>query len=92
MKCPIIKDECWGADCMRWDPKRQKCTEQVRAELESEALSAYGMVAQYYQILWRMNMNQILRDPDVPDDIKESLRKATDAQTVEELLRQAKLI
>lgn len=106
MKCPIIKDECWGEECVRWDKEHGKCGQMVEHEAQLEtretnrkildemiaSTQQYTQALGYYQLLWKVSLAQVMKDPSVPEEVKESLQSAQDAQTVERILKNAGLL
>lgn len=46
----------------------------------------------YYELLWKISMAQMLRDPSIPEEVKEALQQADDSETAERILRDAGLL
>ncbi|MBA7658234.1 hypothetical protein ES703_66183 [subsurface metagenome] len=95
MKCPSIKEECWGSDCVRWNKEKGKCQEQVQGdayELMTKEVNQYTQMVGYYHLVWKLSLAQLMRDPTIPQEVKEALQQAQDAQTAEKLLKDAGLL
>jgi hypothetical protein len=92
MKCPTINGECLGEECVRWDKKHGKCYEVVRMELETLAYEKTTDLMSFYNVMWRISVGQLLRDPTIPQDVKDALQSAQNASEVEKLLRDAGII
>lgn len=106
MKCPTIKGECWGEECVRWDKAHGKCgylvereanektreaNEKILDEMIASTKSSTLMLG-YYQLLWKISLAQLMRDPTIPQEVKEALQQAQDAETAEKLLKEAGLL
>ncbi|MBA7623233.1 hypothetical protein ES703_30626 [subsurface metagenome] len=106
MKCPTIGEECWGEDCVRWDKAQGKCAYLVEREAQEAArginqkildemvasTKAYTQMVDYYRLLWKISLSQLMRDPTIPQEIKDALEQSQDAETAEKLLKDAGLM
>lgn len=88
MFCHFINGECHGQDCVKWDHANDKCSEQVIAEMYAQTIQFVA----YYKLIWQLQLSSILKDPSIPGEVKDLIRQAEDAATVEAVLREAGIL
>lgn len=106
MFCPRIKKECRGEDCVMWSSLYGKCYYVYEREANEKIRENQGRLVEemhiyneanaqiigYYRLLWKVQLSQLKRDPTIPQEVKEALESAEDAETAEKLLRDAGLL
>jgi len=95
MFCPIIKEDCRQPDCVRWNAKAGKCFDVIMAESygqSAEMIEAYGYYIQFIQLSWKLEISRLLKDPTIPEEVKEAIQETKDAAALEKLLKDSDLI
>lgn len=98
MFCPVIKRECVREKCRDWDIEAGDC--QVRSDRKLarqmvEQQSRLIEIEKLNAVWFKLNVSNLLSDPGIPDEAKETIRQALqaqDADVAEKLLRDAGLI
>jgi hypothetical protein len=99
MKCPNTKEECWGEGCVKWHKGEGKCMEVVYLERSIQATAMAAQMQTFYtellnssRMMRQLSIQQIIRDPTVPEELRKKLQEATDSEEAERLLREAGLL
>lgn len=98
MYCPDIRKECRREKCRDWDAEAQKCAKQVQNERTAKLLESYKYVINSMRmsdLTTQLFLNQMLKDPTLPDDVKQAVEKALQAPSAdvaEQFLKEAGLI
>lgn len=92
MFCPMINGECRGPDCVRWMAAKQTCYDRLLAGQTLAFQDEMAPLTSFLNLWWKLETKRLLEDPALPDEVKEELRNAEDAQTLERILRDTGLI
>lgn len=98
MFCPNINGECVGEKCRDWDAKQGKCRATLtyeRYDLQVELSSKFMEASRFETLGTKMVLTNALKDPTLSDDVKQLIRQALQAPSVEvaeKLIREAGLI
>lgn len=105
MFCPTIKRECIGEKCRDWDASTQMCFTQSQRDKQdklfedlSRFYKEYSELAegQKMSTVWvKLMVHQILRDPTIPQEVKDVINQALMApssEVAEKFLKEEGLI
>jgi len=92
MFCPFIKDECKGSQCVKWYPHKGVCVEQYTIQQFAPMGEIFDYLVEQLKASWEVQKELWLKDPHIPEEIKEKIREAENIAVARKLLRDSGLI